>query len=643
MRRSSLLLVLAAGLLAPRAAAQDARAQGRDAVAQAPWRADDLLALETALRDSAARARRATVRVRFEDGPRGHELQLGSGVVVSADGLVLTAAHLFDEPGRACVLTFADGREVAGESLGRNGLQDFAMLRIVEPGPWPYAQPAEADAPSVLQPLFSLGFPGDDLEQHGPILRVGNLLQEHAGWLQSSCGVMPGDSGGPLFDLAGRVVGIHSWIGIGRDRNYHIPIARYLEEWPRLVAGESWQHEELGVPFADRMSLVRAPHAPMLGLGLADGAGCAVDSVRDGSAADEAGLRAGDRIVQVGGRSLRDTRAFERWLHTQVARDEAAPLELVVARGDEELAITLDAPDPHPLRAAFRPLVARVSASVVRVRCSAKSRALGLVVGSDGWVLTKASELAGAPVCTLADGREVIGVVRAIDRESDLALLALPLTGLTPASWAPHVDLGVGRLVAAVGPDFAPPGVGVVGVAAAPVPMRHVGVHGLTLRGADGGGARVRAVRRGSPGATAGLAVDDVVLALGDEVLRDGAHLQAVLGTCAPGELLLLRVRRGREELLLELELGAPRAAQREVTNPLDWLTLSRRRDGFPLALRHDALTDARECGGPLVDRSGRVVAINVARADRTGCYAIPAERAAEVLARLFAAAHEGR
>jgi S1-C subfamily serine protease len=51
------------------------------------------------------------------------------------------------------------------------------------------------------------------------------------------------------------------------------------------------------------------------------------------------------------------------------------------------------------------------------------------------------------------------------------------------------------------------------------------------------------------------------------------------------------------------------------------------RRDGFALALRHDALVEARECGGPLVDRAGRVVAINMARADRSGCYAVPVER----------------
>jgi serine protease Do len=103
----------------------------------------------------------------------------------------------------------------------------------------------------------------------------------------TDCTIVSGDSGGPLFDMHGRVVGIHSRISDSTDENFHVPIGAYVASWDRLVAGETW---------GGRRSRARA----WAGFRAADGAeGCVVESVVTGGPADKAGLRAGDLLIRI--------------------------------------------------------------------------------------------------------------------------------------------------------------------------------------------------------------------------------------------------------------------------------------------------------------------------------------------------------
>jgi S1-C subfamily serine protease len=116
----------------------------------------------------------------------------------------------------------------------------------------------------------------------------------------SDCALIGGDSGGPLFDLEGRVIGIHSSIGNSLTENRHVPIDRYRESWDRMIKGEVWG-SLLGA-----VSFHRPPgfrdEGGFLGVQLqAQEAGVTVMEVLPDSPAEKSGLQAGDVVLRFNG------------------------------------------------------------------------------------------------------------------------------------------------------------------------------------------------------------------------------------------------------------------------------------------------------------------------------------------------------
>src|SRR5260370_6246673 len=127
---------------------------------------------------------------------------------------------------------------------------------------------------------------------------------------------------------------------------------------------------------------------------------------------------------------------------------------------------------------AFRNVVARASASTVRVQCEDengddKNVALGTIVGADGWVLTKASDLKGKIVIKLRDGATFDARLVGVHEAHDLAMLKIDANGLTPVEWRSSKDDGVGYWVASAGLGPDPVAVGVIGEAARQMPAPH--------------------------------------------------------------------------------------------------------------------------------------------------------------------------
>ena len=114
--------------------------------------------------------------------------------------------------------------------------------------------------------------------------------------------------------------------------------------------------------------------------------------------------------------------------------------------------------------ARYRSIVEPTRASVVVVLNAGVAVSLGTIVGAEGWVVTKASELPGQPTCRLPDGKVVSARVAGVDPAFDLALLSVPATDLKPVRWADDFNPPVGTLLAAVGTEQ-PLAVGVVSVA----------------------------------------------------------------------------------------------------------------------------------------------------------------------------------
>ena len=156
-----------------------------------------------------------------------------TGVVVRADGHILTAAHV-NTPGNTYKIMFPSGISCIAVGLGEIELAealttpDVAMMKIIGNKLWPYAEMGWSSALSINEPCISIAYP-ESLDQPLPMVRFGHIqdLNNKYGFIQSTCIMEPGDSGGPLFDYLGRVIGIHSAVDIKETDNFEVPIDLY--------------------------------------------------------------------------------------------------------------------------------------------------------------------------------------------------------------------------------------------------------------------------------------------------------------------------------------------------------------------------------------------------------------------------------
>jgi len=163
-----------------------------------------------------------------------------SGVVVSADGYILTAAHTI-LPGKNYKVFFPDGRECIAVALGKienkdtPGIPDVGMMKITDKGTWPFAEMGYSASLVKNEACISISYP-ESLNQTLPTLRLGRVaeVKNEYGFIRSTCKMEPGDSGGPLFDYYGRVIGLHSAIDVSEDMNFEIPVDLYRRYWTAL-------------------------------------------------------------------------------------------------------------------------------------------------------------------------------------------------------------------------------------------------------------------------------------------------------------------------------------------------------------------------------------------------------------------------
>jgi serine protease Do len=181
-----------------------------------------------------------------------------SGVVVSADGYILTAAHT-TLPGKNYKVFFPDGRECIAMALGKienkdtPGIPDVGMMKITDKGIWPFAEMGYSASLVKNEPCISISYP-ESLNQTFPTLRLGNVaeVKNEYGFIRSTCKMEPGDSGGPLFDYYGRVIGLHSAIDVSEEMNFEIPVDLYRRYWTALNS------ERLYTAFPEKVDSVNA-------------------------------------------------------------------------------------------------------------------------------------------------------------------------------------------------------------------------------------------------------------------------------------------------------------------------------------------------------------------------------------------------
>lgn len=190
--------------------------------------------LENAIQQAVQKAYAASVRVWAYDTVTAQQMGAQfSAVVVSPQGRILTAAHT-TMPGLTYKVMFPDGRHAIAQAMGKiemaedRTIPDVSTMQIITPGSWPYAEMGYSGALKADQPCISIAYP-ESLNQPLPSVRFGKItnLGNERGFLQSTCIMEPGDSGGPLFDLLGRVIGLHSAINVPESLNYEIPVDLY--------------------------------------------------------------------------------------------------------------------------------------------------------------------------------------------------------------------------------------------------------------------------------------------------------------------------------------------------------------------------------------------------------------------------------
>ena len=291
----------------------------------APISLTDLKAMERHVKALAARVSPAVVEVEVGNGS-------GSGVVISSDGLVLTAGHVCGAPDRPVRFTFPDGKTARGKTMGRSYESDTGLMRITDRGPWPHAAMGDLKQARVGDWVLALGHPGGFDLRRSLVVRLGRIIRIAEDALQTDCTISPGDSGGPLLDMHGRVIGIHSAISTSVAENFHVAVTEFYDSWDLLVRG------------AGRDEPPPTPRAYVGASGVNDAAGCRLTEVDENSPASRAGLKAGDVVLKVNGREIKVAATFRRWM------DEAKPgetLNLEIKRGEEVLSVKVRLETPR--------------------------------------------------------------------------------------------------------------------------------------------------------------------------------------------------------------------------------------------------------------------------------------------------------
>jgi serine protease Do len=286
----------------------------------------------------------------FFGGPRNRQRQepdrefkqqgLGSGVIVSADGRILTNNHVVDQADSIWVRTF-EGKRFPATVIGVDPQTDIAVIKISTDQKLPFITVGNSDELKVGEMVLAVGSPMSEnlayTVTQGIVSAKGRSnvgLADYEDYIQTDAAINPGNSGGPLVNLDGELIGINSAIasqsggfqGIG----FAVPSNMAIRIMNSLVADGKVVRGWLGVTIQDvDDQLAKAMDLP-------ESSGALVGDVMEGSPAAKAGIEAGDVVVAVNDRPI----TTSGQLRSQVA--STAPgikVDLKVMRGEKPLTI----------------------------------------------------------------------------------------------------------------------------------------------------------------------------------------------------------------------------------------------------------------------------------------------------------------
>ncbi|MAN99560.1 MAG: serine protease [Roseovarius sp.] len=388
-------------------------------------------------------------RDRLGEGDRPQRSSaLGSGFVISEDGFVVTNNHVI-ESADEILIEFFSGETLPAEVIGTDPKTDIALLKVTADKPLPFVSFGDSDTARVGDWVLAMGNPlGQGFSLSAGIVSARNraLSGTYDDYIQTDAAINRGNSGGPLFNLDGQVVGVNTailsptggsiGIGFSMASNVVKRVVDQLQEYGETRRG--W----LGVRIQD----VTADVAEAMGLEKA--AGALVTDVPEGPAA-EAGMLAGDVIMSFDGQDVSDTRSLVRTVgNTEVGKTvrvvvfregKTTTLKITLGRREEaEGAIPVaqpgeDATPEAPVEKTMLGLTLTPLSDELRSQLELDNNATGLVVVNIdelseayekglrmGDVITEAGQ---QKVATIADLDDRIAEAKEAGRKSLLMLV----------------------------------------------------------------------------------------------------------------------------------------------------------------------------------------------------------------------------
>jgi serine protease Do len=274
---------------------------------------------------------------------------VGSGFVYDRNGLILTNNHVVEDAG-AISVKFADGRELPATIVGRDKHTDVAVVRVDDKGLTPLPL-GDSDAIEVGDWVVAVGNPFElsHTVSAGILSAKGRTSKDVHGldpsgyfnFLQTDAAINQGNSGGPLINLRGEVVGINSAIRANANNiGFAIPINMVKQLLPLLMRDGKITRSALGLVVGELNA------AEAVRLKRADRMGAWIKGVRPGGGADRAGLAADDVILAFDGKPVSSTDEL-RWLASLAGVGKVVPVR--VQRGDRvfDVRVTLGALPPE--------------------------------------------------------------------------------------------------------------------------------------------------------------------------------------------------------------------------------------------------------------------------------------------------------
>mgnify|MGYP001388614613 FL=1 len=298
--------------------------------------------------------------------------------------------------------------------------------------------------------------------------------------------------------------------------------------------------------------------------------------------------------------------------------------------------------DGKAVQSVFAEAAAAAKKCTVRVFNGSKM-VLGTVVSKDGLVVAKNSEFSTVKpglIRVMGPGTKIARArVLARDIPHDLIILDLGREIDPGYEWGNSKGLERGTWLVAVVAD-SPPKVGVRGGVLSATTRgikKSGGVIGVILGGRDGksfGGVQVSEVAKGGPAEKAGVKKNDVIYAIDGKEVFERAKMIEIVKSNDPGTTITVSVRRGEDKKDLKITLGYRNLVFAEMKSRNDKMsgTVSVRRTGFERIIQHEISLGKSDMGGPLFDLEGKLVGINIAKANRVEFFAIPIEDIRQVL-----------